>query len=101
MFRITNTTNGLTATWDMPYSGDFGWAAQSVTRDDASLDIEMKQSAARFQGTVNKEKTAIDGTLIANDGGNYPLVLKRSKHMPKPGPHLLSEPCGSNGMSGS
>ncbi len=41
VFQITNTADGLTATWNMPDNDTLGWAATSVTRHDASLDIEM------------------------------------------------------------
>jgi hypothetical protein len=99
VFHITNTVDGLTATWNMPDNGTLGWAATSVTRHDASLDIEMKQLAARFQGTLDKEKTVIDGTWMKN-GNSYPLVLKRSQHLPEPVTYPNSG-CSIDGMSGS
>jgi hypothetical protein len=99
VFHITNTADGLTATWNMPDSDILGWAATSVIRHDASLDIEMKQLAGRFQGTVNKGKTVIDGTWI-QEGKSYPLVLKRTERLPNPVTYPNSS-CSLDGMSGS
>ena len=105
VFHIFNTTEGLTATWDVPYSGDFGWLAHSVTRDGASLDIEMNQVSSSFQGILNEQKTGIEGTVIVsgtNYRSTYPLVLTHSAHKPKPAPNPPSEGCsGGNGMLGS
>lgn len=98
VFHITGTADGLTATWNMPDSDIFGWAATSVIRHDASLEIEMKQLAGRFQGTVNKGKTVIDGTWM-QAGKRYPLVLKRSERLPNRVTYPSSL-CFLNRMSG-
>lgn len=97
-FHIINTADGLTATWYMSDNDTLGWKATSVARDNASLDIDMEQLASTFHGTINGEKTVINGAWI-HDGRSYPLVLKRSKHSPKP---ELREPqwCNMNGVPG-
>jgi len=82
-FHITNTVDGPNATFNIPDNGTLGWPATSVTRKDASLSIEVKQLSGRFQGTINKEKTTIDGTWTEK-GRDYPLMLKRSRNLPKP-----------------
>jgi hypothetical protein len=82
-FHITNTADGLTATFNIPDNGTVGWPATSITREDASLRIEMKQLAGRFQGTVNKEKTVMDGAWMEGVR-SYPLILTRSQDLPKP-----------------
>jgi hypothetical protein len=105
IFRITNTTQGLVATWDTPDNGDKGWIATSVTRNQASLDIEMKQTAARFHGMLNIEKTRIDGTWTITwpEGGSstYPFVLNRSKRRPKLEAGPEPTVCANNGVSGA
>lgn len=82
-FHITNTVDGLIATFNIPDNGTVGWPATSITRENASLSIEVKQLAGRFQGTVNKEKTVMDGAWTEG-GRSYPLVLTRSQNLPKP-----------------
>jgi uncharacterized protein len=92
-FHITNTVDGLTATFNIPDNDTRGWPATSVTREDALLSVEMKQLAGRFQGTLNKEKTVI-GTWT-QDGRSYPLTLARSQNLPKP---VLTPGCAIDGM---
>jgi hypothetical protein len=98
VFHIVSTAEGLTAIWDNLINGEKGWVATSVTRDHAALDIEMKQSGARFNGTINGQKTVIAGTwsLVRFDN-NYPFVLTRVKHPPKPEP-VLTHWCSGNGI---
>jgi uncharacterized protein len=90
-FHITNTVDGPIATFNIPDNDTLGWPAASVTREDASLSIAMKQLAGRFQGTLNKEKTVIEGTWTQNLR-SYPLTLTRSRDLPKP-VHKLSMSC--------
>jgi len=82
-FHITNTVEGPTATFNIPDNGTLGWAATSVTREGPLVSIEMKQLAGTFQGILNKKKTALAGTWTQRDR-SYPLVLMRSKNLPKP-----------------
>lgn len=96
-FRITNTVDGLTATFNIPDNGTLDWPATSITRAGTSVSIEMKQLAGRFQGTVNKNKTLIDGAWIQH-GRSYRLVLTRSQYLPKP---VSTMGCSIDGMPGS
>ena len=78
VFHITNTEDGLTATMDSPDQNANGLPVTSVTRDGASLKMELKQMAGRFEGKIAKELTTIEGTWT--QGANtLPLVLKRVK----------------------
>jgi hypothetical protein len=101
-FTSQNTTDGLVVTWDSPYSDIKGWEATSVTRNNASIDIEIKQLAAIYRGKLNQEKTSISGTWTELRGSrNYPLVLTLSKHKPPTPVRHLPLVCSMNGMPGS
>jgi hypothetical protein len=78
VFHITNTEDGLTATMDSPDQGAKGLPVTSVTRDGASLKLEMKQIAGGFDGKISKDLTTIEGTWT-QAGNSLPLVLKRVK----------------------
>jgi pimeloyl-ACP methyl ester carboxylesterase len=78
VFHITNTEDGLTATMDSPDQGAKGLPVTSVTRDGASLRLEMKQIAGAFDGKISKDLTTIEGTWT-QAGNSLPLVLKRVK----------------------
>ena len=78
VFHITNTEDGLMATLDSPDQGAKGIPATSVKRDGASLKIEMKAIGGLFDGTINKDLTAIEGTWTQG-GATMPLALKRAK----------------------
>lgn len=77
-FHITNTADGLTATWDSLDQNVKGLPVTSVTREGASLRMEMKASGATFAGKINKDLNVIDGTFT-QAGTPLPLVLKRVK----------------------
>lgn len=78
VFHITNTEEGLTATMDSPDQNAKGIPVTSVTRDGASLKLELKQIAGGFEGKIAKDLATIEGTWT--QGGNaFPLVLKRVK----------------------
>ena len=78
VFHITNTEDGLTATMDSPDQNAMGMPVTSVTRDGASLKLEMKQIAGKFEGKIAQDLSTIDGTWT--QGGNaLPLLLKRVK----------------------
>jgi uncharacterized protein len=78
VFHITNTEDGLMATMDSLDQGAKGIPATAVKRDGASLKIEMKQLGGGFEGTINKDLTAIEGTW-SQGGTTKPLALKRIK----------------------
>jgi hypothetical protein len=78
VFHITNTEDGLTATMDSPDQNAKGLPVTSVTRDGASLKMELKQIAGGFEGKISNDLTTVEGTWT--QGGNaLPLVLKRVK----------------------
>jgi hypothetical protein len=78
VFHITNTEEGLTATMDSPDQNAKGIPVTSVTRDGASLKLEVKPIGGGFEGKVAKDLTTIDGAWTQG-GGSFPLVLKRVK----------------------
>jgi len=78
VFHITNTEDGLTATMDSPDQNAKGLPVTTVTRDGASLKLEMKQIAGGFDAKIAKDLTTIEGTWTQG-GSSLPLVLKRVK----------------------
>jgi uncharacterized protein len=78
VFHITNTEEGLIATMDSPDQGMSAMPTSSVTRNGTSLQIEAKQIAGSFEGTISKDLSQIDGTW-SQHGGSLPLTLKRVK----------------------
>ena len=78
VFHITNTEDGLTATMDSPDQNANGLPVTSVTRDGASLKMELKQIAGGFEGKIAQDLTTIEGTWTQR-GSPLPLVLKRVK----------------------
>ncbi|MFZ0961275.1 MAG: alpha/beta fold hydrolase [Terriglobia bacterium] len=78
VFHVTNTEDGLTATMDSPDQNAKGLPVTSVTRNGASLKLELKQMAGEFDGEIAKDLTTIDGTWTQR-GSSLPLVLKRVK----------------------
>ncbi|MBZ5725438.1 MAG: alpha/beta fold hydrolase [Acidobacteriia bacterium] len=76
VFHITNTEDGLMATWDSLDQDAKGMPVTSVTRDGASLKIELKASAARFEGKIDPDRATIAGTFT-QFGTPRPLVLAR------------------------
>jgi len=78
VFHIGNTANGLTATLDSPDQNAKGIPVTAVTRNGPSLKIELKAIGGVFDGKINKDLTAIDGTW-SQGGSSFPLALKRAK----------------------
>jgi fermentation-respiration switch protein FrsA (DUF1100 family) len=78
VFHITNTEDGLIATLDSLDQGAKGIPVTTVTRQGASLKLEVKGIGGVFEGTIAKDLSSIDGTW-SQGGGSFPLVLKRVK----------------------
>jgi fermentation-respiration switch protein FrsA (DUF1100 family) len=78
VFHITNTEDGLTATMDSVDQNVKGLPVTSVTRDGASLKMELKQIGGGFEGKIATDLTTIEGNWTQG-GGTLPLVLKRVK----------------------
>lgn len=79
VFHITNTEEGLSATMDSPDQNAKGIPVTSVTRQGATIKIELKQINGVFAGQLNQDLTAMDGNW-SQGGANYPLLLKRVKN---------------------
>ncbi len=78
MFHIVNTADGLTATLDSPDQGAKGIPTTSVTREGASLKIEVKSLGGAFEGKIATDLSTIDGNFTQL-GSTHPLILKRVK----------------------
>jgi len=73
VFHIVNTEDGLTATADSPDQGGKGMPV-TVTRDGASLKLEMKGAMAVFNGKIASNLKSIPGTFVQGPN-NILLVL--------------------------
>jgi uncharacterized protein len=76
VFHITNTADGLKANLDSLDQNAKGIPVTTVTRNSASLKMELKGIGGVFEGKINKDLTKIEGTWTQG-GGSLPLVLKR------------------------
>jgi len=79
VFHIANTEEGLSATLDSLDQGVNGMSTSSVTRDGASLKIQVKNIAGVFEGKIAPDLSSIDGTWT--QGSAMPLVLKAVKNL--------------------
>lgn len=78
IFKIVNTSDGLTAMMQSPDQSP-GWIpATSATRTGSTLTVELKGIGAGFDGKVSADLNSIDGTFTQM-GKALPLVLKRVK----------------------
>jgi hypothetical protein len=80
LFHIKNTGDGLTAAMDNPDQNFKGWPATKVTRNGASLTIEMQQLESTFRGKINKDLNRVSGDW--HHEGDDPMTLKRLKEEP-------------------
>jgi len=78
VFHIRTFEDGMTATMDSPDQGAAGIPVGAVRRTGSKLDLEMKQLAGGFSGTIDAALTTIDGTWT-QAGNSLPLVLKRAR----------------------
>ena len=78
VFHISNTEDGLIATLDSPDQGQNGILVTTVTRQGASLKLEVKSIAGGFEGKISSDLSAIEGTWTQM-GNSLPLTLKRVK----------------------
>jgi len=79
VFHITNTEKGLVATMDSPDQNAKGIPVATVTRQGASVKLELKQINGGFDGKLNQDLTVMDGNW-SQGGASYPLLLKRAKN---------------------
>jgi hypothetical protein len=78
LFKLSNTVNGLTAQMQSPDQGSSWIDANSVTRNGATLTIEIKTIGLVFAGKIAPDLGTIDGTLTQM-GNPLPLTVKRVK----------------------
>jgi fermentation-respiration switch protein FrsA (DUF1100 family) len=78
VFHIVNTEDGLMATLDSPDQGMKGMPVTTVTRDGATLKMEVKQLGGMFDGKIAADRSSIEGTWTQG-GPALPLVLKPLK----------------------
>jgi len=76
VFHLRTFEDGMTATMDSPDQNAIGIPVGRVTRSGSTLDLEMKQLAGGFRGTIDAALATIDGTWT-QAGNSLPLVLKR------------------------
>jgi pimeloyl-ACP methyl ester carboxylesterase len=76
VLHLSSGEDGLTATVDSPDQGANGLPVSLVKREGSAFTFEMNGLGAKFNGTISKDLSTIDGTF-AQGGGSLPLVLKR------------------------
>ena len=89
--HIANTADGLTANLDSPDQGATGIPVSSVTRDGATLKLDIKAVGATFEGKIGPGIDAIVGTFTQS-GASLPLELKRLKDGAPPEPKRPQNP---------
>lgn len=75
VLHLTTTKDGLTATLESPDQSAAGIPA-TAKRDGQSLTVEAAMIGAKYQGTIARDLSSIDGTF-SQGGGSFPLSLKR------------------------
>ena len=93
VLKVTKKPDGtLAATLDSPDQGATGIPVDSITITGATLRFELRSAGGVYEGTINKEGTAIDGRW-SQGPGSFPLVLSRVERAP-PGPSRPQTPKG-------
>jgi fermentation-respiration switch protein FrsA (DUF1100 family) len=80
VFHFNNTEDGLMGTLDSPDQNAKGIPLSTVTRNGDALKIEVKSVGGVFEGTINKDRSGIDGNWT-QAGKPMPLALKRVHDM--------------------
>ncbi len=83
VLHIITYEDGMTAKVDSPDQNAFGIPVTTITRDGAELKFEIKSIAGSYEGKINPGLTTISGNW-EQGGGSFPLVLKRTRAVPKP-----------------
>ncbi len=78
---VKQPDGSFAATLDSPDQGAAGIPLDSVTLTGAAVRFELKAAGGVFEGTINKEATAIDGRW-SQGPGSFPLVLNRVEKAP-------------------
>ena len=90
VFHITATTGGLSATLDSLDQGAKGIPVSSITRDGASIKMQVAMVGGRFEGKLSEDGSLIDG--IWTQAIPLPLVLKRGAPAAEPPPKRPQNP---------
>ncbi|MBS1812975.1 MAG: hypothetical protein JST84_32715 [Acidobacteria bacterium] len=75
--HITNFEDGVSAKFDSLDQNLKNIPVTTVQRDGTKLKFELRQFAATFEGTIDKELKTITGEW-SQGGGSLPLILKRT-----------------------
>jgi uncharacterized protein len=78
VFHIMNTEDGLLGTLDSPDQGANGIPVTTVSREGASLKMQVKSVGGLFDGKISGDLSTIEGTWTQM-GNSMPLALKRVK----------------------
>ena len=93
VLNVTRKPDGtFAATLDSPDQGAAGIPVDSVTLTGAAVRFELKAAGGVYEGTMNKEGTAINGRW-SQGPGSFPLVLTRVEKAPA-GPARPQTPKG-------
>ena len=107
--HLTTTKDGLGASMDSPDQGAAGIPA-TAKREGSSFTLDIAMAGAKFQGTIAKDLSVIDGTFTQG-GGSFPLTLKRGtgakpeeprrpQNPAKPYPYLAEDLTYANAHAG-
>jgi len=77
VFHIAGTAAGLTASLDSVTQGAKGIPISAVMRNGSRIVMESEAVHGRFEGTISKDLSTIDGTW--SQGAPLPLLLKRGR----------------------
>jgi len=78
-FNFTKNADGsVKATLDVASQSISGLAFNSIARTGDAVKMELKVLAASFEGTLNKDASAMTGTW-SQGGGSLPLTVQRMK----------------------
>jgi hypothetical protein len=77
-FNFTRNTDGsIAATFDSVDQGANGLPVASISRTGDTVKLDMKAVGCSYEGTLNKDATAMTGTFTQGDG--VPLNLQRKQ----------------------
>ena len=78
-FSFTKNTDGsVAATFDSVDQGVNGVPVAGIARTGDTVKVDMKGIGCTYEGTLNKEASAMTGTF-SQGGGSVPLNLQRKK----------------------
>jgi hypothetical protein len=77
-FNFTKNADGsITATFDSVDQGANGLPIASIARTGDTVKMDLKAVGGTYEGTLNKDASAMTGTFT--QGGSFPLNLQRKK----------------------